>query len=140
MWVQSVPKAHYANLLMIASLTKADSGFNFDGYAKGKLTITVPAGWKVHVVFLNVGSLAHSLMVVPGSTKPTASHPKPAFAGATTKLPYTGTPTGRGADFTFKATKPGKYRLLCAVPGHDAAGMWDTLIVKRGAKAATATG
>jgi hypothetical protein len=37
-----------------------------------------------------------------------------------------------------QAARPGKYRLICAVPGHDAAGMWDTLIVRRGARAATA--
>ncbi len=138
-WVQSVPQAKFANLLLIGSLTNAASGFNFDGYAKGKLEVTVPAGWTVHVVFLNAGSVQHSVMVVPWSTKPTAKHPTPAFPGATTSLPYKGLPKGSVGGFTFVARKPGKYRLLCAVPGHDAIGMWDTLVVKRGAKGAGAT-
>lgn len=138
-WLQSVPSRHYANLLVIAGLTKAAAGFNFDGYAKGRLTVTVPAGWTMHVVFRNAGALPHSLMVVPWSTKASATHPKPAFAGATTPVPYQGTQKGGHSQFNFRTLKPGKYRLICAVPGHDAAGMWDTLVIKRGAKAATAT-
>jgi sulfocyanin len=137
-WVESVPKAHRADLLMIAGLTSTASGFNFDGYAKGRLRITVPAGWTVHVDFRNAAALPHSLMVVSWSTTATAAHPKPAFRGATTPLPYRGTPKAGRVQFTFKAARPGKYRLICAVPGHDAAGMWDTLIVRRGARAATA--
>lgn len=131
-----VPRRHDATVLLIASRTTTAAGFNFDGYAKGRLTITVPAGWTVHVVFENNGPLPHSVMVVPWSTKPTATHPTPAFAGATTPQARSETPKGGSSRFTFVARK--KYRLLCAVPGHDAAGMWDTLVVKRGARTASA--
>ncbi|MGE5274689.1 MAG: sulfocyanin-like copper-binding protein [Verrucomicrobiota bacterium] len=138
-WVKSGPRAHRADVLVIASFTKAAGGFNFDGFAKGRLRITVPAGWAVHVDFRNAGPLPHSLMVVPWSTKATATRPKPAFGGAETPLPYRGTLRGGRARFAFTARKPGQYRLICAVPGHDAAGMWDTLIVSRSATRATAT-
>lgn len=137
-WVKSSARQHSATLTLVAGLTSVGGGFNFDGYAKGALVITVPAGWTVHVVFRNATALAHSAMVVPWATKPTAAHPKPVFRGAASPNPYVGTPKDGKARFTFKAVKPGKYRLICAVPGHDAAGMWDTLIVKRGAKKASA--
>ena len=71
-FVQSVPKLRFANVLMIASLTKASGGFNFDGYAKGRLVVTVPQGWTVHVDFRNVGPAPHILMVVSWKTSPTS--------------------------------------------------------------------
>lgn len=137
-WVTSSVQHHSATITLVAGLTNDDAGFNFDGYSKGKLVLTVPAGWTVHVVFRNAVALPHSVMVVAWSTKPTATHPKPAIKGAASPNPYAGSPKGGKARFSFKA-KAGKYRVICAVPGHDAAGMWDTLIVKRGAKKASAT-
>lgn len=137
-WVKSIPKRHRANVVLIAGLTKAAAGFNFNGYSNGKLKITVPRGWRVHVLLKDKDPIPHSAMVVKWSTKPSAPKPKPAFRGAQSKGPYKGTTKGHKSAFTFRASKAGRYRIICAVPGHVEAGMWSVLIVKKGAKKASA--
>jgi uncharacterized cupredoxin-like copper-binding protein len=37
--------------------------------------------------------------------------------------------------FSFVANKAGTYAIVCAVPGHAVAGMWDVLKVTRGGTA-----
>jgi uncharacterized cupredoxin-like copper-binding protein len=130
---------HTADLTMIAGLGKTGGGFDFNGYSKGKMTVTVPLGWKVNVTFEVPASstLAHSWVLVPygaamGSTKPAIAH-------AESPSPVQGTKPGKTVKITFTATTAGKYKMACAVPGHEMGGMWDTLIVKRGATAATST-
>lgn len=105
-----------------------NNGFNFDGLSGGKLNITIPQGWKVKVTFTNQGSLNHSVFVMAqnGSPNPPIT---PAFKGATTPNPLVGMKTGASATFTFTAAKPGKYKWVCAVPGHYQLGMWDWLTV-----------
>ncbi len=44
---------------------------------------------------------------------------------------------GTTQKFSFIADKAGKYAIVCGVPGHDAAGMWDTLVVSDSAATAT---
>jgi uncharacterized cupredoxin-like copper-binding protein len=60
--------------------------------------------------FRNVGALAHDFKI----------------AGKKTPLVQ----PGASAKLTVKITKPGRYRYLCTVPGHAAAGMKGTFVVR----------
>ena len=60
-----------------------------------------------------------------------ASFP-PAFRNAASPNAVAGVGRGVKQPFTFTATKVGTYAIVCAVPGHAAAGMWDTLQVTQG--------
>ncbi|MDB5076809.1 MAG: hypothetical protein JWO42_2988 [Chloroflexi bacterium] len=126
-------KAHTATLVLTASLTTALGGFNFDGYGQGKMVVTIPVGYKVTATFTNKGALPHSAIITLASQK-AMTNAKPAFLGAETPNPVTGSPPGATMKFTFTASKAGSYAIVCAVPGHEAAGMWDTLKVAMGAK------
>jgi len=126
---------HTVRVTIIAGETPADGGYNFNGYARGGMTLTVPVGWKVIVEFENAAALAHSLVVLPyASTQPPAPPDKPVFPGAATKDLATGLPRGTRATFSFMASRPGTYELTCGVPGHAVAGMWDKLVVSATAK------
>jgi len=114
-----------------------NSGMNFDGYANGQMTVTVPTGWTVDVVFKNVGGLPHSVVFEPFKENMNSQNPLPAFKGAQSPSPVAGTAPGSGANFHFVANKAGKYRIICAYPGHAALGMWDVLMVKPGIKSAS---
>lgn len=109
-------------------------GFNFDGYGNGKLTVTVPEGWKVVVTCTNRQSLPHSCAIVSGPSSTT-----PAFLGASTPDPTTGLPQGQSATFSFTPNQTGTYRIACLVPGHEDAGMWDTLVVAWGSSPSIST-
>ncbi|MCL6562833.1 MAG: multicopper oxidase domain-containing protein [Firmicutes bacterium] len=120
---------HRVDLRLVAALTPDNGGMNFNGYSKGAMTVTVPAGWQVRVSFTNRGPLPHSVAVVAG---PTATTPAFAGAGAPLQALTAGIPAGQTMDFTFVAARPGRYRLACLVPGHEAAGMWDRVVVTSG--------
>lgn len=129
---------HTAHITLIAGYNNANSGFNFDGKAKGALTITVPLGTRVIATFTDNASMPHSALIVKASAQVAAKVPAPAFAGAASTDYLNGTEKGDPASvFTFRASVAGAYRIVCGVPGHEIGGMWDWLIVKAGAKAAT---
>jgi len=103
----------------------AAHGFNFDGYANGAMTVKVPLGWSVTVKLTVDSPYAHSALIVPWDQK-NASSFTPAFPGAATPDFKVGFAKGKPAEsFTFTADKAGRYALVCGVPGHVAAGMWD---------------
>jgi sulfocyanin len=104
---------------LIAGKSGASSTFNFDGYTDGKLTISVPVGWKVTVNCRNQGSIPHSCSVVSGASSTT-----PAFPGATSPNPVSGVPPGSTQTFSFTPDRAGTFRIACLVPGHEDAGMW----------------
>lgn len=131
-YLKVLPTAHTAVWTMMAGLGTTNGGENFDGFFKGQMTVSVPLGWTIKIPFKNVGDLPHSLVVEPWGENYNTPQPKAAFPGAETKLAVDGTAPGSGQTLTFKALKPGKYRVVCAVPGHAALGMWDTLIVQKG--------
>jgi sulfocyanin len=136
--VSGVPAAagpHSVTVLLIAGLTPADGGFNYDGYGHGGMTVMVPVGWKVVVRFRNASVLPHSAMVAPPAAAQSGTTPAPAFAGAATKDLSSGLAQGSTAAFSFTAARPGTYAIMCGVPGHAAAGMWDKLIVSASARA-----
>jgi uncharacterized cupredoxin-like copper-binding protein len=96
------------------------TGFSFDGYSGGQMTVCVPQGWKVTAQCTNKTNVPHSCVVVENSTATS-----PAFSGATTKDPVGGLQPGDSESFTFTADRTGQFRIACLVPGHEAAGMWD---------------
>jgi len=117
------------SVTLVAGYDSSNNGFNFDGYGRGELTVTVPLHWRVRVTCTNRGSLRHSCAVVAGAMSAT-----PAFGGAETPQPVVGLPHGSTATFSFVASKLGAFRLACLVPGHEEARMWDVLEVVRDGK------
>jgi len=144
----AIPRAHAApeaTFTIVANTTSANGGQNFNGVAKGRLTITVPPGTAVHVKFMNAKSAAlpHSFQVIPLKGTPQApvlpaqAEAQPAFPGAETPSPgIPGTQPGQSADVRFAATKAGQYLFICGYPGHALLGMYGTFDVAPGAKPA----
>ena len=126
-------------LTLIAAYNNNGSGFNFNGYNKGQMTVTVPTGAKVVMTFSNAAPLPHSVVVTAYNNRTGMKFPD-AFKGANSSNPTQGFAKGHKPEtITFTANKAGTYALVCAVPGHAAAGMWDTLKVANNAKAAIST-
>ena len=119
---------------LVAGKTAANGSFNFNGYAKGALTVTVPVGSKVVIRYSNAGALRHSLDVIPYTGTQPDSAPPPEFAGASTKDLVDGIGVGKQETVTFVAGKAGTYEVLCGVLGHAQAGMWARLVVSASAK------
>jgi uncharacterized cupredoxin-like copper-binding protein len=117
----------------------ANGGLDFDNTYDGQMTLTVPLNWTVDVVFMNQGGLPHSVVFESTKTPLSSANPTPAFKGAETPSPIAGTAPGSGAKFHFEANKVGKYRFVCAFPGHAVSGMWDNFVVSKTAKTATIT-
>ena len=140
-WLVANAKAHTATLTLIAAYTNTRGGFNFNGYSKGKMVITIPAGYRVTVIFSNKSSVPHSAVFTPDSKKNRNSHFPLAFKGATSPDPTSGITSGTTQRFAFTASRTGTYALVCGVPGHVAAGMWDVLkVVPKGTASLSFTG
>jgi sulfocyanin len=132
-WITT--KGKTVSLTLIATYNNTQSGFNFNGGANGKMTITVPLGDTVKVSFTNKASLPHSAEIVAYAKAPASlTSFSAAFKGASSPNPTAGSPSGKTSTFSFTATKAGTYLLVCAVPGHVAAGMWDNFVVSKTAK------
>lgn len=108
--------------------------YNFNGYAHGNMTITVPLGWHVTLRDKNVGSTGHSLEIIRAPASAPPEKLKPAFKGAATKNLSHGIPPGSTDTISFTASRVGQYWMMCAVPGHALLGMWDHFVVSRNAK------
>jgi protoheme IX farnesyltransferase len=114
--------ARLVHVTLVAGYDGANSGFNFDGYARGELLWTVPLGWRVQVTCTNRGPLRNSCALVEGTASSAV-----AFRGAATPRPLVGLLPGQTATFTFRASRLGVFRLASLVPGHEAARMYDVL-------------
>jgi uncharacterized cupredoxin-like copper-binding protein len=137
-WIRAFPKRRLVVFTVEAGYGGANYGQNFDGYFRGNLTVKVPLGWTVRVAFKNVGSLPHSFVLEPWNENPASGSPKPAFPGAETRNPVAGTAPGSGQVIVFKAARAGKFRFVCAYPGHAALGMWDVMVIQKGLRTASA--
>lgn len=124
-WLQVNASSHTVTLTLISAFNGVDTGYNFDGYAKGKLVVTVPVGWKVvvHCTNSTKAQVNHSCAIAKGTTSVLA------FSHASSPNPVTGLAPGRSATFRFTPTRVGAYRISCLVPGHELLGMWDTFRV-----------
>lgn len=127
-WVVWNAKTHTATLTIIAGYK---GGFDFNGYSKGKMTITVPNGAHVNVVFSNDSAIPHSALFTPYNKRTSTGRYPLAFKGATSPNATSGVAKGKTQKFSFVANKAGTYALVCAVPGHAIAGMWDTFVVAK---------
>jgi sulfocyanin len=143
---QKVAPYVYANaatkkavLQIVAGATANDSGFNFDGYANGQANFIVPVGWSIVLEFSNRSSTPHSVALTSG-IKPPLAPVIPAGGIAPVAIPgpttiAQGITAGAGTVLSgFSSNKPGSYDLVCGVPGHVEAGMWDHLTVSATAK------
>jgi Sulfocyanin (SoxE) domain len=131
-WLVWNARTHSVSLTLIAGYTKALSGYNFNGYGNGKMVITVPVGAKLNVTFSNKSTtLAHGLLFTPYADRNSTSSLPVAFHGGSIPHATTGITAGKVVKFSFVAGKVGKYAIVCPVPGHEPAGMWDVLNVVR---------
>lgn len=130
--LSSTPATRTVQLRLNAAQTPRDSGFNFDGYGHGQMTVQVPVGWTVEVTCTNrSATFTHSCAVVQNS--PPGLHGAPvAFAGAVSANPRTGLGDGQSSVFRFVASRVGRYRISCLVTGHELDGMWDWFVVTAG--------
>jgi sulfocyanin len=136
-WVRWDPASKTANLTITAAYNQVGSGFNFDGYNLGHLTITVPLGAKVVVSFTNRASLPHSVVITPFANRTLVGNFPLAFPGSSSPNPGSGMASLKVPQvFSFTASKAGTYAIVCGVPGHAVGGMWDVFQV---ANVATAT-
>lgn len=131
-WLSWNAASHTATLTLIANYNNTLSGFNFNGYGDGKMVVSVPMGAHVDVHFSNKGSVPHSAVITFYTDRTSTSGIPDAFRGAHTPNPTSGTTAGSPQSFSFTANKAGKYAIVCAVPGHDVAGMWDVFVVTSG--------
>jgi hypothetical protein len=135
-WLNWSAGTHTAKLTLIANYNNSLSGYNFNGYGNGKMTVTVPAGAHVQVTFENKSAvLTHSFLITPYDKRNSTGTYPLAFHGASSTNPTTGTNKGTIEHHSFVAGKVGKYAIVCALPGHEPAGMWDVLVVKSGGSA-----
>lgn len=119
--------ARSVRLTLAAGLGSSNNGFNFDGYGRGELLVTVPLGWRMTIDCVNRSSRRASCAVVPST-----QHGGPAIPGATTPDPVTGLAPGARASFAFTTRGTGSYRLVSLVPGQAGARMFVILDVVRG--------
>lgn len=91
-----------ANIALIAGYDGENSGFNFDGYARGELQVIVPLRWRVVVRCGNRSPVRHSCAVVHGPMSV-----RPAFRGATIPHARFGLGRGQSASFSFRPTRVG---------------------------------
>ncbi len=90
----------------------ADPGMRFSNQVPGPV-LRARAGQPVRVVLENRDSLVHDLWVVSADDRP--PYLDPAFPGARSQL----LEPGQRQEIRFTPTRPGRYRYVCTVPGHD---------------------
>ncbi|TAM89086.1 hypothetical protein EPN42_08170 [bacterium] len=79
---------------------------------------------------VNQDSLPHSLEIISAQqTPPMQGIQPPIFAGATTADLIGGLASNQSDTFAFTASAPGRFWMMCGVPGHAAGGMWDWFVV-----------
>lgn len=123
----------------IAAYSNDNNGMDFNGYGNGQMTLTVPVGWTLEIKLWNKSTrLPHSIMATTQEELGKGSDFTPAFVGAYAPTSAVSgfigdQPVVWGAS-ELNMSKAGTYVLLCAVPGHAAQGMWDTLKVDPNAK------
>ncbi len=131
-WLSANTKTHTATLTLEAGYNGALSGFNFDGYGKGAMVVSIPSGYRVTIMYHNKGAYPHSVLVTPYAKKGLVAGWPLAFRGAASTDASDGAAPGSTQRFSFVPNKVGVYAIICAVAGHEQTGMWDVLRVTRG--------
>lgn len=81
-------------------------------FAYNPSTLTVKRGQTVEIVFKNEGSVAHDLLIDEFNVKTAAIA------------------AGQSTTVRFTPNQAGQFKIYCAEPGHEAAGMVATLVVE----------
>ena len=129
-WMQVNDSNQTVQMEVIAAKTSANSNWNFNGYANGNATITVPQGYEVTIEFSNEDpAVAHSLGIGEARDRwpATFKAANPVFEGAVTSNATSmsrATAPGSSETITFTADQAGEYAMVCYIPGHATAGMW----------------
>jgi sulfocyanin len=129
-WIVVDSAANTVTLDIVAGRDGSNNNWNFNGFANGGFTVTVPEGAAVTINFTNNdANMGHSIGVATKPTGPWAAmlDATPVFAGGISSNPTSmteSTMSGETETITFTADAAGEYALVCYVPGHATAGMW----------------
>ena len=123
-------------LIVVAVWNDENYGMNFNGYAKGNATYTIPKDWTVSVKYINPSPIPHSLLVVEKESIRKIQMPGPYFKGAAVPDFLTGLAYGTHT-FNFVADEAGDYALACGFPAHAINGHWIAMEVSGTATAPT---
>jgi hypothetical protein len=129
-------KPNTVKLILIATYTEANYGMNFNGYAKGEATVTIPKDWTMEVEFINPSPVPHSAIVCERADVKKLQVAEPYFTGAAVEKHLVGIAMTK-ASFTFKADEAGEFALACGFPAHAVAGHWIALDISAEAKTAS---
>lgn len=127
-------------LNLIAAYTTANNYENFNGYANGRMVVTIPTGYTVKVKYYNNGGIPVDLGVY-------TKDDRMAFHGAGDSIftmfenPVAGIEPGQSETVKFVASTPGSYQIAnyvdrfeqLGINANQDQGMWDTLNVVDGA-------
>ncbi|MBA2565095.1 MAG: hypothetical protein H0V09_06690 [Gemmatimonadetes bacterium] len=140
-WMEVDEAGRKVSFDIVAGSTSTNSAWNFNGYAEGDMTITVPVGWTVTMTFSNAdGDVPHSLYVLDDAPPFETELPEqPDIPRAYSINLKNGIGAGKTDTLRFPVDKPGKYTMPCGVFGHAKAGMWDWLVVSEGARRPSVT-
>ncbi len=140
-WMKVDAAHRRVSFTVTAAQGGANGTLNFNGYANGQMTVTVPAGWQVHIDFVNsgAGALPHSLEVIRDSGKIPPQGITPAIAKAVSRNLIEGVPPQQTDAIDFTAAPAGRYLWFCGVPSHGTSGMWDRFVVSSSAKTPAVT-
>lgn len=92
-------------------------------------TIVVPLGANITVHFRNIGSIAHSWVLVSRGPPYETEPPELAIPRAASPMPHMGTAPGGNATFTFITSPAGMYWYVCHISGHAQGGMYGEFII-----------
>ena len=139
-WLEVDSASRTAEFDLVAGLTSANAGMNFNGATAGAIRLTVPVGWHVVLRFRNADpNLPHSAEVIRAVTPLPPGVVPPVFLHAATGQLAQGLSAGGHKEMRFIADKAGSYFIYCAVQSHGMLGMWLRLDVSAATKRPTVT-
>jgi hypothetical protein len=110
------------------------NGFQFNGYASGGATLTLPPKANVVMNFINKDGTPHSAQVISGDGPLPNAAVDAAIPRAYTNQLLQGLPQEGSDVMRFTVPERGTYRIFCGVPGHGLSGMWIWMKVDPAAK------
>jgi PQQ-dependent dehydrogenase (methanol/ethanol family) len=117
-----------------AGLAGKNGGFNFDGYYGGQATFNVPYGWTATYEFTNSSALPHSVMLTASLKTPLTAIAGP--LGSPIQVPAANPTVGIKASqgtavLSIESSVAENLYVVCGVPGHLQAGMWDRMDISK---------